>query len=92
MPSPSSAFIDLLSGKSPEAIYDALHAGRYLSAVALQSPPRVLELIKTTMLSYRQRPLTPARQLERVSLALADSDYLSECGMQLYRGEGTESL
>jgi len=87
MPSPSNAFIDLLSGKSPEAIYDALHAARYLSTAALQAPPQVLELIKTTMLSYRQRLLFPAKKLERVARALADADYLNESGMRLYTGE-----
>ena len=38
----SSALAELLAGKTPEAMYDALFAGRYLSARGLDSPPEVL--------------------------------------------------
>jgi hypothetical protein len=35
MPPQPSALVDLLSGKAPEAMYDALHAERYLPARAV---------------------------------------------------------
>jgi hypothetical protein len=87
MRSPSHAFVEMLAGKTPEAMYDALHAGRYLSARAHASPPEVLEAIKTTILTHRQRPLARPRQVELVSQELAASVFLSDDGWRLYKGE-----
>jgi hypothetical protein len=74
--------VELLAGKTPEAVYDALHAGRYLSEEALRSPAEVVTFIKELQ-SSRQRPLMPANKLERLALALARSGFLSEAGKQL---------
>jgi hypothetical protein len=87
MRSPSAAFIELLAGKTPEAMYDALHAGRYLSAAALASPGEVLAVIKTTIRTHRQRMLTPPRKVELIGETLAAGGYLSRDGLQLYNGE-----
>jgi hypothetical protein len=87
MRSPSAAFIELLAGKTPEAIYDALHARRYLSAAALASPGEVVAAVKTTMLTHHQRMLTPPRKVELVGQTLAARGYLSSDGLRLYNGE-----
>jgi hypothetical protein len=84
---PSDAFVELLAGKTPEAMYDALHAGRYLSSAALASPPKVLESIKTVMLTRRQRTLAPPRKVEWVAQELAASGFLNDDGLRLYQGE-----
>lgn len=84
---PADAFVSLLEARSPEEMYDALHAGRYLSDIALRSPGEVIALIKATMISYRPRPLFRDRKLELIAQALANSNYLNESGTQLYRGE-----
>ena len=55
----SSALAELLAGKSPEAMYDALYARRCLSAQAQQSPAEVLALIKVRLRSSRQRAFMP---------------------------------
>jgi hypothetical protein len=52
-----NALADFLSGKTPEAMYDALDAGRYLSANALRQPDKVLDFIKSAFRSARQRVL-----------------------------------
>ena len=87
MAPPSEAFTDLLSGKSPEAMYDALHAGRFLSDQALERPSAVLELIKSALLSCRQRLLAPPTKLKRLAQALVESGCLSERGISVYNGE-----
>jgi hypothetical protein len=73
----SNAPMDLLAGKTPVAMYDALHAGRFLSPDGLASPAKVVELLHTTMKSSHRR------QLEWVAAALAESEYLNEDGMAL---------
>ena len=83
MPSQPSPLVELLSGKSPEAMYDALHAGRYLSAAGLRSPERVLERIRQALRSPRQRLLMPATKLEKVAEALSRSGFLNEAGLSL---------
>jgi hypothetical protein len=70
--------MDLLSGKSPVAMYDALHSARLLSPHGLQSPEAVIELLRSTYRSSRRRPL------EWVACSLAESGYLNESGMKLY--------
>jgi hypothetical protein len=80
----------MLAGKSPEAMYDALYAGRYLSAAAQDSPPEVLALIKTFVRSSRQRVLMPATLLQRLTTALAASGFLNEAGQQLASKEVAE--
>ena len=83
-PQPSESFIDLLGGNSPEAMYDALHAGRCLSATAIGQPDQVIGVIKSLLLTIRQRALAPPNKLKRVAQALAEAGYLSEDGMALY--------
>jgi hypothetical protein len=79
----SSALVELLAGKTPEAMYDALHAGRYLSQAGQDAPANVLDLIKTFVRSARQRPLLPATMLKRLAASLVESGYLNEAGEQL---------
>jgi hypothetical protein len=78
-----SVFEGLIAGKSPEAIYDALYAGRYLSPRGQESPPEVLALIKTTVRAVRQRALTPATLLKRLVTSLMASGFLNEEGENL---------
>jgi hypothetical protein len=86
----SSELAELLAGKTPEAMYDALYAGRYLSVEGQGSPPEVLALIKTFVLSSRQRALMPATMLQRLATALAGSGFLNEAGEQLASQEATD--
>ncbi len=79
----TNAIAELLAGKSPEAMYDALYAGRYLSAQGQESPAAVLAVIKTHLRSSRQRALMPPTLLNRLALALAGSGYLNEAGERL---------
>ena len=74
---------DLLAGKTPEAMYDELHARRCLSAEALKSPGKVIEVIKVFLRSSRQRPLMPPNLLERLANVLAESEFLNEAGKRL---------
>jgi hypothetical protein len=74
---------DMLSGKTPEAMYDELHAKRYLSEKALQHPNAVLDLIKATLMSSRQRQFLPATKLDRVAHVLVQFGYLNENGAHL---------
>lgn len=78
-----SALAELLAGKTPEAMYDALYAGRYLSPRGQASPPEVLALIKTLVRSSRQRALMPPTLLQRLADALAESGLLNEAGERL---------
>ena len=80
---PSSALAELLAGKAPEAMYDALSAGRYLSPAAQGSPPEVLALIKAFVRSSRRRALMPATLFQRLAAALAGSGLLNEAGQRL---------
>jgi hypothetical protein len=86
----SNALAELLAGKTPEAMYDALYAGRYLSAKGQDAPPDVLTLIKTLVLSSRQRALMPATLLQRLAAALAESGFLNEMGEQLASQDVTD--
>ena len=78
---PSNVLIDLLSGKTPVAMYDALHAERLLSPAGLRSPAPVIKLIRATYRSTRKRTL------ERVVLALGEAGYLNEDGIGLCEEE-----
>jgi hypothetical protein len=86
----SNALVELLAGKTPEAMYDALYAGRYLSAKGRDSPPEVLALIKTFMRASRQRALMPATLIQRLAAALAGSEFLNKAGHQLAAQEATD--
>ena len=86
----SSALAELLAGKTPEAMYDALYAGRYLSARGQDSPPEVLALIKTFVRSSRQRAFMPPTLLQRLAAALTGSGLLNEAGEQLAEQEAAE--
>ena len=74
---PSNVLIELLSGKTPVAMYDALHAHRLLSPGGLRSPALVIELIRTTFRSSRRRAL------EKVVLALREAGHFNEDGVGL---------
>jgi hypothetical protein len=76
------ALVTLLSGKTPEAMYDALHAQRCLSERALRYPGEFLEFIKCFLRSSRQRPLLPPTQIERLVRALVSSEFLNERGKE----------
>jgi hypothetical protein len=88
---PSSALAELLAGKTPEAMYDALYAGRYLSTAAQDSPPEVLAMIKAFVQSSRQRVLIPATLFQRLATALAGSGYLNKAGEQLASEEAADA-
>jgi len=90
MSRPSNALAELLAGKTPEAMYDALYAGRYLSAEGQDSSPEVLAVIKTFVRSSRQRALMPATLLQRLAAALAGSGFLNEAGERLAAQETTD--
>jgi hypothetical protein len=85
-----NALAELLAGKAPETMCDALHAGRYLSAEGLRSPARMLELMKTALRSSRPRPLLPATQMERLAATLARSGFLNQEGQRLAAEETAE--
>jgi hypothetical protein len=87
----SSALAELLAGKTPEAMYDALYAGRYLSAAAQDAPPEVLALLKTIVRSTRQRALMPATLFQRLAAALAGSGFLNEAGGRLALEEAMDT-
>jgi len=74
---------DLLAVKTPEAIYDELHARRCLSDEAIRSPGKVIEFIKIFLRSSRQRPLMPPNRVERLVKALGASEFLNEAGKRL---------
>ena len=74
----SNALMDLLAGKTPVAMFDALHAGRFLSPMGLRSSDAVVELINGTLRSSRRRGL------HWVAVALADSGFLNEEGNALF--------
>ena len=79
----SNALATLLAGKTPEAMYDALYAGRYLSSEAQGSPPEVLALLKNLVRNAHARPLVPATLIERPTEALRDADFLNAAGEAL---------
>lgn len=79
----SSALAVLLAGKTPEAMYDALYAGRYLSPKGETSPAEVLTFMKALMRSSRQRSLMPVTLMARMAAALAGSGFLNESDEQL---------
>jgi hypothetical protein len=79
----SNALAELLTGKTPEAMFDALYAGRYLSQAGQDAPPEVLALIKTFVRSSRPRPLVPVTLYQRLAVALTESDFLNDSGQRL---------
>jgi hypothetical protein len=78
-----NALAELLARKTPEAMYDALYAGRYLSREAEDSPPELLAFLKAFLRSSRQRALMPSNLLPRLVAALARSGFLNEAGKRL---------
>ena len=79
----SNAFVELLAGKTAEAMYDALYAGRYLSAKGQDSPSEVLTIIKMHLRSSRQRSLMPPTLLDRLTHALVSFGFLNDAGKRL---------
>ena len=77
MAKPSGAFLDLVAGKTPTAVFDTLHACRFLSEAALQCPDAVIGLIRLN-LRYRRQPL------ERAARALLEEGYLNDGGASFY--------
>lgn len=78
-----SPLVELLSGKTPVAMYDELHARRCLSAGASHNPQLVIDFIQMFLRSSRQRPLMPANQIQRLVKALANSGFLNDEGIRL---------
>jgi hypothetical protein len=76
----SNALAELLAGKTPEAMYDVLYAGRYLSRAGEGSPLEVLTLIKMFVRSSRPRPLVPVTLYQRLADALVESGLLNDAG------------
>ena len=79
----SNALVELLAGKSAEAMYDALYAGRYLSAQGQESPSEVLAVIKMHLRSSHQRALMPPTLLDRLIHALVGFGFLNDAGERL---------
>jgi hypothetical protein len=73
-----SALSELLAGRTPQAIYDALHARRCLSARALSHSDQFLAFTKSFFRTSGQAAFLP-----RLALALAGSGYLNEEGCYL---------
>jgi hypothetical protein len=86
----SNALAEVLAGKTPEAMYDALYAGRYLSAKGQASSPEVLALIKSFVRSSRQRVLMPPTLLQRLAAVLVSSGFLNDAGEQLASQQATD--
>src|SRR5262245_55005558 len=71
-----AALATVLAGKTPEAIFDALHARRWLSARALQHPNELTETIKEYLRPSRSQPRTRC-QLERLAARLISSHLIN---------------
>src|SRR5262249_54147567 len=72
-----AALVTLLRGKTPEAVFDVLHARRCLSKKALQEPDEVTAIVKEFLRPSLQQPLT-RNQVERLAAALANSDLIDK--------------
>src|SRR5260221_12170665 len=70
------SLVDLLSGKTPEAMYDALHSRRCLSEHALRLPDEVIDFIKLHVRSTRSPGFQPPFKIEVLVRALIGSEYL----------------
>ncbi len=79
--------VALLSGKTPEAMYDALHARRTSPKGRVRYPGECLEFIKCLLRSSRECAMMPPRQIERLVWALANSVFLNERGRSLSKEE-----
>lgn len=75
-----------LAGRTPEAMYDALHARRCLSDRALSHPDEVLEFVRSSFRTARQAAFLP-----RLAEALAASRFLNEEGRRLAEIEPAEA-
>jgi hypothetical protein len=84
MLSPSS-LSEMLAGRTPEALYDALHARRCLSDRALSHPDEVLDFLGFFFRTSRQAAFLP-----RLAEALGGSLFLNEEGRQLADAEPTD--
>jgi hypothetical protein len=72
----------MLAGRTPEAIYDALHARRCLSDRALGHPDEVLDFLKSSFRTSSQAAFLP-----RLAEALAGSRFLNDEGRRLAEAE-----
>jgi hypothetical protein len=80
-----SSLSEMLAGRTPEAMYDILHAGRYLSDRALSHPDQLLDFLRSFFRTARQAAFLP-----RLAEALAGSTFLNEEGRRLAEVEPTE--
>ena len=72
-----AVLVPLLRGKTPEAVFDLLHARRCLSAQALREPDELTSIVKEFLRPSLQQPLT-RNQVERLAAALANSELIDE--------------
>lgn len=79
----SNALAELLTGKTPEAMYDALFAGRYLSDRGRESPAALLLLIKEHLRSAQKRGYLAHNVVNGLSALLVAHGFLNEAGGQL---------
>jgi hypothetical protein len=80
-----SMLSELLAGRTPKAMYDALHARRCLSDRALSHPDEVLDFLRSFLRTARQAAFLP-----RLAEALAESRFLNEEGRRLAEEEPDE--
>jgi hypothetical protein len=85
MSNSQQTLVEILKGKTPEAMYDELHARRCLTAQALRYPVEVIEFMKDFLRSHRQWCSTPPNQVERLVKMLVGSDFLNEEGRKLFK-------
>ena len=80
-----SALSEMLAGRTPEAMYDVLHARRCLSDRALGHPDQVLDFLRSFFRTARQAAFLP-----RLADGLAASPFLNEEGRRLAEVDPTE--
>jgi hypothetical protein len=83
-----AALATVLAGKTPEAIFDALHARRWLSARAIEHPNELTETIKEYLRPSRSQPRT-RQQLERLATALISSNLINTDSPTLLYKDGS---
>jgi hypothetical protein len=80
-----SSLSEMLAGRTPAAMYDALQARRCLSDHALRHPDAVLDFLRAFFRTARQPAFLP-----RLAEALAGSRFLNREGRRLAEVEPTE--
>jgi hypothetical protein len=80
-----SSLPEMLAGRTPEAMYDALHAQRCLSERALSHQDEVLDFLRSSFRTLRQAAFPP-----RLAEALTGTRFLNEEGRRLAEAEPTD--